>query len=839
MDLKSVQEKLTKEFKGTERKLVFWYDDNAEFADEVDSIIFDNAKVYKLTQDNWFYTKYYLETVDKTNNYLVYAPFARPMDRDNHLADMVYYSKIFYADKVSLLMLDLKIPDRFKESLNKYPKFFKYNKYIDPFAVLGIENYNEEAIDIGVLSVLCGIKTPNIDEILRALLVGGEFENNKYMIVFEKMGILPAFWQLIQKYYGYSEEKPTLEKVIITLLITYTAYAFTGDLPKAWGYFISGKKNDVVVFMSNFMNNMLYKDQYVQLAEKIGSKIKVKEYMAQSDISGFLSCDTFPVFDELIIGKLLIMLGNECIDRQGLIPEITSIVDGRLKKYFAPIFFDEYKCIQAASRLVDLLEVPKVSEDIVEQYVKKLYRIDTAYRKFTYYFDKLGANDSFHALRQMIENIYTNGFLAKVSMLWADKLAAYHSVAEIPYAKQSDFYPIYVRSAIKKECTVVIISDALRYECAVELTELLNDGVQYTAEIDYMISSIPSYTKLGMATLLPHEQITFNENYDVLVDGQPSISTEQRGKILEKQNPMAVACLYSDMISFGREDLRKFLSGKELIYIYHDQIDARGDNSSTENEVFAACEETFGEIIKLVKKILVDRSITNYIITADHGFIYKRDKLDESDKVKLPQYSNAYQNKRFIIANEKSHVDGTLNLSLGCIGKESQELYVTVPRGCDIFKIGGGGQNYVHGGISLQELIVPVIKLKTARYKKETDYVEVVVISLSRKITNLITFIDFMQHDNVSDILLPVVMKIYFINDAGEKISNENLIYADKRNAPPDKRMFKEKFTFRNGKYAKSEKYYLVMVDDKTDVELSRYEFTIDITFSDDFGFGV
>jgi hypothetical protein len=96
-----------------------------------------------------------------------------------------------------------------------------------------------------------------------------------------------------------------------------------------------------------------------------------------------------------------------------------------------------------------------------------------------------------------------------------------------------------------------------------------------------------------------------------------------------------------------------------------------------------------------------------------------------------------------------------------------------------------------------------------------------------------------MQNENVSDTLLPVVMKIYFIDETGEKISNENLIYANKKSDPPEKRMFKEKFTFRNRKYSKGEKYYLVMVDDKTDVELGRYEFIIDIAFSDDFGFSV
>lgn len=51
--------------------------------------------------------------------------------------------------------------------------------------------------------------------------------------------------------------------------------------------------------------------------------------------------------------------------------------------------------------------------------------------------------------------------------------------------------------------------------------------------------------------------------------------------------------------------------------------------------------------------------------------------------------------------------------------------------------------------------------------------------------------------------------------------------------------MFKEKFTFRNRKYSKGEKYYVLMIDDRTEVEIGRYEFTIDIAFSDDFGFEI
>lgn len=138
-----------------------------------------------------------------------------------------------------------------------------------------------------------------------------------------------------------------------------------------------------------------------------------------------------------------------------------------------------------------------------------------------------------------------------------------------------------------------------------------------------------------------------------------------------------------------------------------------------------------------------------------------------------------------------------------------------------------------------QEIIVPVIKLKTSRNKKETDYVDIALVSLNRRINNLTTYLDFMQNENVSDSLRPVVARLQFINELGEKISNENIIYADIKNELPEKRMFKEKFTFRNRKYSKGEKYYVLMIDDRTEVEIGRYEFTIDIAFSDDFGFEI
>ena len=107
LNLKQITDKLNSEFTGDVRKLVFWYDANAEFVEDVETLELGNAKVLKLEKDNQFFIKHFLECVDKTTNYLVYASFSKPAIRDNHLADTIRYSKEFHADRASLLTIDL------------------------------------------------------------------------------------------------------------------------------------------------------------------------------------------------------------------------------------------------------------------------------------------------------------------------------------------------------------------------------------------------------------------------------------------------------------------------------------------------------------------------------------------------------------------------------------------------------------------------------------------------------------------------------------------------------------------------------------------------------------
>ena len=93
----------------------------------------------------------------------------------------------------------------------------------------------------------------------------------------------------------------------------------------------------------------------------------------------------------------------------------------------------------------------------------------------------------------------------------------------------------------------------------------------------------------------------------------------------------------------------------------------------------------------------------HFIITADHGFIYKRDKLKESDKISgIPNAG-----KRYAISSNRSDVDGTVSIPMKLFSQnETDGRFVVTPVGSDLIKAPGSGLNYVHGGCSPQEMIM-------------------------------------------------------------------------------------------------------------------------------------
>lgn len=834
LNLKQITDKLNSEFTGEVRKLVFWYDANAEFVDDVDTMELVNAKVLHLEPDNQFYTKYFLECVDTTTNYLVYAPFAKPAIRENHLADTIKYSKEFFADRASLLTLDLGIDERYKSVIQHYIKFFGEKKRTQAFYDLELETFNRNTIEIALMSVLCKCKTPSYEEVLHTVLTDAGFENNPYLAEFKKYDLLDAFWRQAQDVFGYADEKPTLEKFTMTMFVTYAAKVIPADMPTAWKSFISFKSGNVIAFIDNLMNSYIYGGRFDEISKMVYDSLKAEAEFRKLPVEALVSCGIFAGIDELLIEWATERLELEDVAAKLGDTSIPQLTKQRRQGHFGKRHANEYFVLQNAWSIISGSQyAPSASlNEMVKNYTSELYKMDRYYRYFYYYLDKIEDATRFVKLKELVENIYANDYLAKVCTNWNDLFNT--ELESLQITKQPDFFSRNVNYA--KDQLVVIISDALRYEVGMTLFEKLQADEKCTATMKTMASTLPSITQYGMAALLPHKSLELTEDYSVLVDGQKTDTLEQRQAVLQKYKPDGISIQYDDIKNMTIADMKVYFAWKPVTYIYHNQIDARGDNPKTENEVFDACEEAVKELHSLIRR-MTSANKTNFIITSDHGFLYRRRKLVESDKIIPEAESVEAVGRRYLLSQSAITSAGVSSIEIGTMMQTSDNRKVTYPVGADVFKAPGSGMNYVHGGCSPQEMLLPLLMVKTDKSQVKYDTAKIALVSLTSKITNLITSLDFVQTDAVSSVVKETTYRIYFVDDNGEKISNEHLYVADKKDEDTVKRVFRLRFSFKNKKYSKDQKYYLVAYDDNNSLEVLRHEVMMDIAFADDFGF--
>ncbi|MFR5152227.1 MAG: PglZ domain-containing protein, partial [Ruminococcus sp.] len=258
----------------------------------------------------------------------------------------------------------------------------------------------------------------------------------------------------------------------------------------------------------------------------------------------------------------------------------------------------------------------------------------------------------------------------------------------------------------------------------------------------------------------------------VLADGQSTAST-YRERVLKTEDSASVALKYNEIIAMKRAERSALVKGMDVVYIYHDTIDEASHTSDT--AVFAACDKAISELKNLVRIIVNEFGGTNILITADHGFLYTYSPLKEEDKVDKRGFFDVnvtntditkrkYQAMLWVWQRKIcNYAEGLCNqiteVPVKFLGGNT-EFDGFAPRESIRIKMNGGGMNFVHGGISLQEMVVPVIEYHYLRndsmeyrrnkQKYDTKPVTVNLLSANRKISNMIFSLNFYQKDAVS-----------------------------------------------------------------------------------------
>lgn len=863
MDIEKVIQDLNRRFAAPlpeyyHRRIIFWHDEDREFEDKLDEIPLDNAKLVALNGSNTFMVKKLLGSDDLTSNYLVYNPLSFDKPDDDWLIDMKLYSEEFRADLISMWMDEMGLVSNIamRKQVKYYRNFFRAQDRRLRIKSQGKVPSSPAQLHLAVMAAICGIKDAQPNQIMQCVFRADlNKDNNSVYQKFVNFGAKDAFWAMVRQGTGYCEEEGDIGQLAIHLLLTASTRTMFPEHLAGLERFLSFTHQ---AYCYDFVSDWLGSEdnrQLYEIARYVEEEAHLPKRFSQLALEDLVDTECFPCVNEIILTKLMTEISNQIID-----PDvIMKIVEKRRTCVWYEEFANFYEGILQVANMQEFFKEHSAgfhtaqAREIWSNYTNDYYRMDRYYRQFQLCFQRsletsnMLLDDLFKHVVDKVEGLYSHWFLGELGSNWsdvcADELAQYGKILEIP--RQEDFYRSRIKNADSR--VFVIISDAMRYEVAATLAEELERENQSQVKLENMQCIFPSITKFGMAALLPHTKLSVevkNDVLTVLADGQSTASTN-RDKVLKAANSASVALQYKNIIGMKRAERSALVKGMDVVYIYHDTIDEASHTSDT--AVFTACEKAVSELKNMVRIIVNEFGGTNILITADHGFLYTYSPLNEDNKVDKTSFNSmdVEYGRRYAIMQKDASPDYLMPVKF--LGGET-EFEGFAPRENIRIKMNGGGLNFVHGGISLQEMVVPVIdyhhlrndsmEYKRNRQKYDTRAVTVSLLSASRKISNMIFSLNFYQKDAVGANREATTYQVYFTDSNGKQISDVQKIIADKTTDNGTERTFRCTFNLKPLKYSNIETYYLVIADEQGLQLPQREEFQIDIAFAvDEFDF--
>ena len=822
--------RLFQENEGNGRKIIFWYDPPVNFKDDITADSFDCCKVL-VCDKNEFAVKKTLEHDDTASNYLVYIPHEKPADKGNWLLDVLMYSEEYYADTVALTMRRLGLTNTdLRRVIEWHSKFFdaegrtkRLGNYIEVN-----DSMSASDLRMAMMCVLVKASSRSIESVLTEL-VFDDSGSSKYADL-KKFGFEEYLWDEICRYYNYEGDQKisTLTKKFMLTALLEQKTDF-GDLPTFYQqYQIEGPgKMDAKFFVDKIKQDK----RYVDLQRDVALELKIEGLLVARDITCVQESDIFECIDNDIIKKISVSLINGSLDYD----TFEHVISYRLNSMWYEFHQPEYEILSSVMEFFKRIDksIPTgcLATEYVKNYADSYYLVDTYYRRICVNFNRLEAPiPEMEDLVSRVESEYQAKYLDPLGKAYSDALK---EQGEWKFAgiKMSDSFYQEVQNKNYKKC-FVIISDGMRFEIGHELFEKIKADrvLKGTEEINYSISPLPSETRFGMASLLPHRLLAY-ANKLVLADSQSTVDTEARNAVLKAKKNSYAAVRYEKINKMSRADLRTYMADKSLVYIYHNVVDEAGEHN--ESKVFDVAETAINEILLLIRKLYSSLQISNFYITADHGFMYRRNEIEESQKYSNVMSLHATEtSKRYVLTDDKEiQIPYTTEFSLTDISDGAYKIIT--PYGYDLFKTQGSGLQYVHGGASLQETVVPVIhisELSAAKGKEDVMPVGVRLKSITRKITNRSFTLEFEQYEKVGERKQAITCETYLVDEDGNIVSGEYRFVAASESDDVDSRSTKIRFNLMNIEFDRSKRYYLILRNiEKQDEYIEKELFTVDI----------
>ena len=777
--MSNIQEPLTRLFK--KHRIVFWYDADKELRIDFEALELPDVKKIELI-NNEFNVKHRLLRDEPNSQFLLYHEGAQPADLDNWLLDVLLAHGEFRTDQASIFLGELGLGPEFSDLVREHLEFFNVAKRREKLKELLKPDDTHGAIRIKMLAV-CSCAEPRVDVILENLLGELAKEKDEKFNLIQQCGLDSFLWEQLNRHYGYDSETKSIRDFIIELF--QSCYQMEIGQPAALN-------SEAVIFLKRWEDSNRHRSSFESLSEECADALTIEQDLQNRDYKSLVDVDYFRLIDLKIISELV----RGVADRTLSSGECAVLIRKRRQGHWYQEYSHHYESVEYAARFIQELETVNLQANSlsvgIERYSNAWYRIDQLYRKFIYHSRKSSQASLLEQLSTQIEDLYTNSFLLRINDNWQQLVDAKQNWHSPLVPMQKGFYEKWVKPyPTKNKKVFVIISDALRYEIGEELLRLIRQEDRYEAQIKPMLAMLPSFTQLGMASLLPNKELRFadKDSATIVVDNTSSLGTANRAKILSNHiSDGATAIQADDFLNMNRDDSRELFRDHSVVYIYHNRIDATGDKKQSEERVFEAVEETLQELIKVIKK-LAAANATNMLITSDHGFIYQSKPLDDSDFTSAePQGDKIiHRDRRFIVGKGLQQNPSLRYFTAEELGLAG-DVEIQISKSINRMRLKGSGSRYVHGGASLQEVVLPVIEVNKKR-KSDVSSVEVDILrSGSTVITSSQLSVAFYQVDPVTEKRQPRTLRAGMYNKDGELISDSHDLLFDYTSELPRER---------------------------------------------------
>lgn len=767
---KLIQVEIREKFKNS--NIVIWYDYQNEFLQEFN--LFDEQGVNKIAYEGSFIELRYkilLADSELTKKWLIYSNIE---NKQGFLTEFEYFGDTYIASVKDILERNYRIDfghfdiSTLEERLNILKRLWD----IIPESV--IRSLNQETLDDIVLTNGFGY----VDISKEYTILKYICETDKYESILEEARIKDKFFEFLSLEYGinvsnFESKGKVVEYIVDSLFQSELIQKSRNKDIRPFGIRLSNinKIMNCVQLLETWANHEIYREKFVEYSKKVSEKYMIN-VLNEMEVDELFAIEYLYGIEEILYKKLEIQIfkgvqephlikedligylsglyvkeeqksyqyseSENGIDIESLrsqLKDLNVFVDIRRRYYFSKSkIFNKWNILNNIFQLINMIylfeeefkAIDNNLDNIISLYeTNSWWKIDLLYRKVQE--DYTLIDDFISQLLNFVDKRYYYQYLKPLNEEISNIIESKHDY-EFKTDIQLDFWSKYISNSDKK--TAVVIVDALRYEMGKEIFSML-DEIKYKS-ITPIIASIPTVTEFGMASLLPNgnTKLNLNEENDAvkITDGNLNYPLNNKSErvrfFLEISDGNGVVKNLNEIADIPINSLKNEFENKDRILIFSNEIDGAGHIEDSSIQMFPGL---LNKIQSAIKK-LVDIDIEKIVIVADHGFILTSG-LEEWMKVDISKdMDNVVKKRRYTISRKK--VDGNYITKSAYSANYDGDLYFNFPRGINVFSV-SGGTKFHHGGISLQELLVPVIVIEKNDRKVIKKYTPEVVEQIS------------------------------------------------------------------------------------------------------------